>query len=142
MAYATRLSNAAAILMCDALVDKIDVGSGTACIKIYDGTQPANPDVAVSTQTLLATLNLANPAFGAAVDANPGGRATANSITDDSSADATSTATWFRCLNRNGDAVIDGTVGTTGCDMNLNSAAITTGAAVSVTAWTVTVPET
>ena len=49
MATNTKISNAAAIAACDAIVDKIDVGSGTAVLRIYDGTQPADPDTAVST---------------------------------------------------------------------------------------------
>lgn len=141
MATNTKISNAAAKAACDAIVDLLDVGGGTALLRIYDGTQPADPDTAVSTQTLLAELSLASPAFGAAADANPGGRATAGTITNDSSANATGTATWFRAISKGGLAVIDGTVGTSGCDLNLNSAAITTGAAVAVTSWTVTVPE-
>jgi hypothetical protein len=42
---------------------------------------------------------LSNPAFGASTDANPGALATANAITDDSSADNTGTAGWFRAKN-------------------------------------------
>lgn len=142
MATATKISNAAAKAACDAIVDLIDSGSGTAYVKIYDGTQPADPDTApTGNEHILAELALSNPAFGAAADANPGGRATANSITADSSANATGTASWFRCFNRNGDAVIDGSVGTSDADMIINSVAISSGAQVSVSSWTVTVPE-
>lgn len=142
MALATRISNAAAKAACDAIVDLLDAGAGAALVRIYDGTQPADPDTAVSTQTLLAELTCSDPAFGAAADAAPGGRATANAVTSDSSANATGTASWFRALDSNGVAILDGSVGTSGCDMNINSVSITSGAAVSITSWTVTMPET
>lgn len=144
MAVATRISNAAAIAACDEIVDLIDVGSSNANgqIKVYDGTQPANPDVAVSSQNLLATLELSAPAFGAAADDNPGGKATASSITSDSSIDLTGTAAWFRVLDRDGTAIMDGSVGTSSADMILDSVALTAGETLSITSWTVTMPET
>lgn len=137
---ATRISNAAAIAACDAIVDLLDVGSPNGYIEIRDGTQPADPDTAAA-GTLLATLNLSATAFGAAADATPGGQATAASISDDTSADATSTATWFRAYDAGGTAIIDGDVNTAGGDLNLNSTSITAGGTVSITSWTVTVPE-
>ncbi len=142
MATATTISNAAAIAACNAVVDLLDAGAGAALIRIYDGTQPTNSDVAISTQTLLAELTCSDPAFGAAADAAPGGRATASAITDDSSANATGTASWFRAVDSNGLAVLDGSVGTSGADLNLNTVSITSGATVSVSSWTVTMPET
>jgi len=142
MALQTRISNAAAIAACDAIVDRLDIG-GAGKLRIYDGTQPNDPDTAVSSQVLLAELTLSNPAFGNAADANPGGRATASSITADSSADATGTATWFRAINGSGTAVIDGSVGTTSSfDLQLNTTSIVAGGNVAVTSWTFTMPET
>ena len=140
MANNTKISNAAAKAACDAIVDLLDVG-GAGSLKIYDGTQATDPDTAVGAQVLLANLTLSNPAFGAAADANPGGRATANSITGDSSADATGTATWFRASSGGGSAVIDGSVGTASADLILGSTSIQSGVQVNVTSWTVTVPE-
>jgi len=141
MALATRITNAAAKAACDAIVDLCDVG-GAGKLRIYDGTQPTDADTAIGAQVKLAELTLGNPAFGAAADANPGGRATANAVTADSSADATGTATWFRVVNNAGTTLWDGSVGTSGCDMNLNSVSITLGANVSISSWTFTVPET
>lgn len=139
----TTISNAAAIAACDALVDLLDAGAGAAVLKIYDGSQPANPDVAVSGQTLLAELTCSDPAFGNAADDNPGAIATANAITDDSSANATGTAAWFRAEDSNGNAIIDGDVTATGGggDLELDSTSISAGTTVSVTSWTVTHPE-
>ena len=142
MALATRISNVAAKAACDAIVDLLDAGAGPGIVRIYDGTQATDPDTAVGAQTLLAELTCSDPAFGAAVDAAPGGRATANAVTSDPSANATGTASWFRALDSNGVARWDGSVGTSGCDMNINSVSITSGAAVSITSWTVTMPET
>jgi len=141
MALATRISNAAAKAACDAIVDLCDVG-GAGKLRIYDGTQPTDADTAIGAQVKLAELTLGNPAFGAAADANPGGRATANAVTADTSADATGTATWFRVVNFSGVTLWDGSVGTSGADMNLNSVSITLGANVSISSWTFTVPET
>ena len=141
MALATRISNAAAIAACDAIVDRLDLG-GTAKVRIYSGTQPTDPDTAIGAQVLLAELTCSATAFGSAADANPGGRATANAITADSSADAAGTAAWFRAINGSGTAVIDGSVGTSAADMILNTTTITLGANVSVSSWTFTVPET
>jgi len=145
MALNTTISNAAAIVMCNGVVDLLDAGAGAGLLRIYDSTgagQPTNPDIAVTSQVLLAELTLSDPAFGNAADAAPGATATASAITDDSAANATGTATWFRAVDSNGLAVIDGSVGTSGADLNLATTSITTGQTVSVTSWTITQPET
>jgi len=105
-------------------------------LRIYTGAQPATPETAPS-GVLLAELRFGNPAFAAAA----AGAITANAITSDSSADATGTAGWFRALKSDGaTAVFDGTVGTSGADLNLNSVAIQSGAIVSVSSLTITLP--
>ena len=105
-------------------------------VEIYDGVQPATPDIAVSTQVKLAKLPLGATAFSAA----SAGTKTANAITA-ASALATSTATWFRAFcSDDATAVIDGSAGTSGTDMILNSAAIAAGATVSATSWAVSMP--
>jgi hypothetical protein len=63
---------------------------------------------------------------------------TANAITDDSSANATGTASWFRITDSAGNAVVDGDVGTSGSDLNLNTVSITSGVQVSVTSLVLT----
>jgi hypothetical protein len=106
-------------------------------LRIYSGTQPANADAALSGNTLLAELTFGATAFGASVN----GVATANAITQDSSANATGTATFFRAFKSDGTtAVLDGTVGTSGADLNLNSTSIVSGGAVSVASMTVSQP--
>lgn len=141
MALNTRISAAAAIAMCDALVDRLDLGAGPALLRIYSGSQPADPDAGIGGATLLAELTCSDPAFGAAVDVSPGGRATAAAITSDASANATGTAAWFRAVQSGGTAEIDGEVGTSGADMNLSTVSIVSGAEVVITSWTVTMPQ-
>src|ERR1044072_9368257 len=105
-------------------------------IRSYDGTQPPNADTAVSTQVLLAELRFGADAFGAA----SGGVITANAITDDSSANATGTATWARILASNGSTVwFDGSVGTATANVILNTVSIVSGAVVSCSSLTFTV---
>jgi hypothetical protein len=137
------INNLSAIEACDAIVDNCDNGTGVAqaTLIIYDGTPPALADTALSGNTVLAQLDMSNPAFGNAVDAAPGATATAAAISDDTSADNSGTATFFRIVDRDGTPIIQGSVGTSGAELNLNSVAISAGALVSVTSLTVTMPE-
>lgn len=130
MANNPKRTAAAANAACDAMAALCDGGT----LNIYDGTQPSTAATAVSTQTLLATLTLGNPAFGSAVN----GVATANSITGDSSADATGTASWFRVLASDDSVVYDGSAGTSSADLILNSTALQSGASVSISSLTLT----
>jgi hypothetical protein len=131
MANNPKRSNTAVSAAADAVCPLLNNGY----LRIYDSTQPATADTAVSGQTLLAELRFNATAFGAASN----GVATANAITADSSANATGTATWFRALKSDGTtAVFDGSVGTSSADLVLNSVSISSGASVSVTAFTYT----
>jgi len=133
-----RLANAPQQAAMDAVVDLIDAGAGAGTINIYDGTQPADANTAVSTQTLLATLTFSDPAFGATSTA---GVATASAITDDASADATGTASWARILDSNSNVIFDCDVGTSATTIILNSVSITIGGTVSITSFTLTHPD-
>jgi len=141
MATAPSISNVAALAACNAIVDLLDGGAGAGLLRIYDGTQPANVDTAITSQVLLAELTCSDPAFGAAADAAPNATATASAITSDTSANATGTATWFRAVDSNGLGIIDGSVGTASADLILDSVSITAGQTVAVNSWTFTVPE-
>jgi len=132
-------TSAAATAGADAVCALLDGGS----ILIYSGTRPASPDVAITTQVLLATLEFADPAFAAAV----AGVATANAITDDSDADASGEATWFRTVTSADTSVWDGFVGvrdlpTVGdrYDCELSSADIIQHGTVSITSCVFTFP--
>jgi hypothetical protein len=118
-------------------LDAITTRAGTsALLRIYDGSQPATADTAVSTQTLLAELTCNASAFASAAS---GGVLTASAITTDSSANATGTATWFRLVASNGTTVVcDGTVGTSGSDLNLSTTSIVSGSPVAVSSFVIT----
>jgi hypothetical protein len=134
MALNPKLTNAAASAAADAVVDLADAGAGAAKLRIYDGTQPTTADTAIGAQVLLAELTMSDPAFGSASN----GVATANAITSDTSANATGTATWFTVVDSNNNRIFDGSVGTSGCDLNLNTVSIVSGATVAVTSLTYT----
>lgn len=142
------IDNDSALAACDAIVDKCDEGTtnSQATLVIYAGSVPTLVDDALGGATVLAELDMSNPAFGAAADASPGATATASAISDDTSANATGTATFFRIIDRDSTPRIQGSVRATGDTDNgeelvLNSTAIQSGALVSVSSLTVTMPE-
>lgn len=142
MAAAPQCSQAAAQAGLDALLAKLNVG-GAGVIKIFDGTIPANCEAA-DAGTLLAVLGLSATAFPAsATNASPrGAKATANAISDDTAANATGTAQYFRAYDNSGTlCVIQGNCGTSGADMILNTTSIVLNATISCTSWTVTLPD-
>ena len=125
LAYAVSVRNSA--------LDAITTGAGaSALLRIYDGTRPATGGAAT---TLLAELTC-NATFAPAAS---GGVLTLNAITQDSSANATGTATWFRIVKADGTThVMDGNVGTSGSDLNLTTTSIVSGQPVSVTSFVIT----
>lgn len=115
--------------------DQLCALANNGYLRIYSGVQPTDPDTALSGNVLLAELRFGATAFGAAV----AGVAAANAITKDSTADATGTAAFFRVFKSNGTTALwDGTVGTSGADLNINTVSIQANAEVSVTAFTYT----
>lgn len=134
MANNAKFSNEAV----NAAMDAMGALANSGKLRIYSGSQPATADDGIGAATLLAELTLAASAFGA----SSGGVITAAAITGDTTADATGTAAWFRIWKSNGSSpLMDGTVGTSGCDLNMNSVAISAGAAVNVSSLTVTLPK-
>ena len=117
----------------NAQLDAITTRAGaSALLRIYNGTRPATGGTAT---TLLAQLTCGST-FAPAASA---GVLTLNAITADSSADATGTATWFRIVKSDGTTfVMDGDVGTSGSDMNMNSVSFTAGGSVANTSFTIT----
>jgi hypothetical protein len=116
----------------NAMLDALTTFVGaSAKLRFYDGTRPATGGTAT---TLLADLACsATFAPGAS-----GGVLTLNAISSAAAA-ATGTATWFRIVKSDGTTVLlDGSVGTSGADINLNSTSISSGATVSVTSATIT----
>lgn len=108
-----------------------NIGSG-ALIRIYSGTKPATPETA-ATGTLLATVTISGSftsTGGVLTAADPA------SVTPT----ASGTAGYFRLLTSGATAVLDGTVGTSGADMNLSSTAISTSSPLDLGVPTITVP--
>ncbi len=128
-AHSPKLSNVAANAAADAFTALLNSGY----LIILDGSQAATADTAISGQTTCAVLRFGSTAFGAAST----GVSTANTITSDTDADATCTATWFRTLESdNSTKVMDGTIGTSGADINLATVSISQHATVSVSSFT------
>ena len=131
------LSTALRNARCDLVADSLDAGAGAGKIRIYSGTQPAGPDTAIGAQVLLAELACADPAFGASAAGTATLDATPVLTTTGLAA---GTATWFRALDSNNVAAMDGSAGTSGTDLILNTTTISVGVTVEATAGTITDP--
>lgn len=139
MALTAEISQAVAQAMLDAFETALDAGTA-AIIEIYTGAQPGSLGAIGGTK--LATLTCSATAFTSKTDGTPGAVGTFDTITADSSADDTGTAGMFRILTQSaGTAIMDGSVGTSGADMNFNTVAFTAGSTISLSAGTITVPE-
>jgi len=129
----------------DAIRDALDAGAGAGILAIYSGTKPATPATALSGNTLLAKIALANPAAPNAssgvltFDFSP--------AVEDLSADATGTATWFRLYSSadgatisEANAVGQGTVSASGAggDLELVNTSLTATQPVQITSGTIT----
>lgn len=139
---ALKIADALAIILANAAVDALDVGAGSGSIEIYDGVQPANPGVAVTTQTKLVDFVLPEPAFGNAAAVSGGAQATAATISP-VNALATGTATWFRAFDGADAPLFDGSVtDTAGAgDLKVTSTSIVSGVETAIVALTFTQPK-
>lgn len=106
-------------------------------LEIYTGAQPADPNSAAS-GSLLCTITLPNPAFGAA----SGGIITKTGTWSDT-AGASGTAGWARFIssdtNKTMDAAVTDVPG--GNDLLINNIDIVIGNTVTVVSLTLTTPE-
>ena len=125
---AVTITEAVSDAMCNASVDLVDAGSGAGYIEIYTAAFAVK----------LAILIMTDPAFGA----SSAGVATADTIADEDSALDTGTAATFKMFDSDDTEILQGSVGTSGEDINLSSVAITTADVVSITALTATMPVT
>jgi hypothetical protein len=115
----------------NAQLDAITTAVGSAGkLRIYDGARPATGGTAT---TLLAEFTLGSPfaAGAAAAVLSP-------TLPSNTTGLAAGTATWFRIVTSGGTTVIDGSAGTSGTDLILNTATISIGLTCSVTAFTIT----
>lgn len=117
----------------NARLDQITSACGaSALLRIYDGTRPATGGAAT---TLLAELTC-NATFAPAAS---GGVLTLNPITQDSSANATGTASWGRLTTSGGTAQMDFDVTlATANTLQLTTLSITATQPVSCSTFTIT----
>ncbi len=135
---AVRLPTATRNAAADAVVDRLDGGSGAGTIDVRTGSQPDSANDA-ATGTLLATFTLNDPAFGAAssgaatIDVDPALTTTGL---------AAGTAGWFRAKDSDDGTVLDGSVTATGGggDLTMNTTTVSVGLDLEVTGGTVTMP--
>jgi hypothetical protein len=113
----------------------------TGRINVYTGAQPASADTAAS-GTLLGTLTLSSDSFAAA----SAGAIAINSVTSDTSADATGTAGYVRFYRTGDTAPGSAGNGTTdrrldlliGTDISIDNASVVTGGTIALSAYTLT----
>lgn len=106
-------------------------GNG-AKINLYQGTIPANANTAITTQTLLVTCALAG-SFGTDTD----GTLTLGTV-NNGTAVATGTMQFFRITKSDGTTVVmDGTVGTSGADMNFDTTSVVVSQQVAISSGTI-----
>jgi hypothetical protein len=133
MAHNVSLKDTTANAMLDAITTAI---GASGLLRIYDGTQPATADTALSSNNVLAGLTL-SATFAPASSA---GLLTANAIGADASADLTGTASFFSLLTSGGTRILDGTVGVGSTfDLNISTVSIVQTANVSVSSLTIAI---
>lgn len=108
-----------------------DIGA-SALLRFYSGAVPASVSDPI-TGILCATLPCNASGFGTVSN----GVLTANAITSASAA-AAGTITHFRLCRSDGTAVIQGTVGTSGADINLDNTSYNIGQSVQLLSWVLT----
>lgn len=139
------LTNTAAKAGLNAIADLVDVGTtdSTGDLKFYDGSVPTDADTALSGNTLLATVDLQDPAFDAAADAGPGAVVTVQGVPlSDVSIDNTGTCSFARMTDRDNNVIAQFTVGTAATDIIVDTVSFVAAATFSIVATsTITLPE-
>ena len=110
--------------MCNAAVDLIDAGAGTATLLLREST------------TTIATINLPNPAFGAAST----GVATLQGVPLSTTAGATGTIDNYQVLDRDATLLFSGSAGESAAEVIVDNADVNSGQTVNVTSGTFTMP--
>ena len=119
----SKISTEAANAELAALLALLDGGF----MDLFDGVQPASVDTPPS-GTLLASLSLGSPAYNAPVNGAADLAAPAAGV-----GIATGSATWLRLYKSDHASPLhDGSVGTSGSNLNLVSALIMSGGAVTI----------
>jgi hypothetical protein len=131
-AVATALDTAATAAVDDAFV----TAAGTNAVLQIRTSTPAGPENAAN-GTLLASVTIASwtaasPAAGQVTGSDPGSVTAGN----------TGTAAHFRLQTSGGTAILEGSVGTSGADLNLSDVSIISGGSVDLGAPVFTIPVT
>lgn len=105
-------------------------------LEIRDGTQPSDADDA-AVGTVLASITLPATAFGAAA----AGVVSKSGTWQDASANASGTATWFRMKDSGDTYRLDGSCGQGSGDLSFDDSSIVAGGVVTITSFSVTMPE-
>lgn len=115
----------------------IDGGFSGGTIKFYTASMPADTTVGITSQTLLGTCTCAYPC-----GTESGGTLTFSAITQDSSADASGTATWVRIQDSSGTVVCDLDVSVVGGSgyVQMVTTTVTAGAPIAFTTFTIALP--
>ncbi len=100
-------------------------------LEIYSGSVPADVNASLGAAVLLGSLTFGSPAFSVS-----GGTATANAITQCASAAAAGTASFYRARKTGGGAYIEqGTISTSGADLNMNTTTVYLGGPIQCTSF-------
>lgn len=125
----------------------LEAAPGGLGIKIFTGSRPATPD-STPTGTLLVTVTSAGAGINFEASADNGTLEKEPTETWSGTVVADGTAGWFRMcgLTDTGGASttevrVDGTVGTSGADMNLTSLSLTTGTPITLSDAQFTLPK-
>jgi len=136
------ISNAAAISLCDSLSALIDSGAPASSLIIYSGTVPVDCDSPLSANLTLVTITLESPAaFAGATDATGSAIALAVGTPLSGTIALSGTATFFRVVDGQGNFVMQGSVGTSGEDLNLDTVSLIQNATLLISALSLSVPE-
>ena len=144
MATQPMMSMAAAQAGLNAITALLNAGgTGTIVIRSVGTGVPATVETTATGTLLSSGMTFNSTAFANATDPGSTGlaTATANTIVSDSSAAASGTAAYFRCLNHAGTAVLQGTCGTSSADMIMNTTSITSGDTIACSSFVITLPD-
>ena len=137
-----RIGSSIAVTALDGLVDSVDAGASAGYIEFRTGSAPATCEAA-DTGTVAATCTLNDPAFGSAADDTGNSRAMVALDVSPEPTDSSATggtAAHFRIKDSNNVVRFQGTVGTSGADINFDNNVFAAGAEVRVTGLTLYLP--
>lgn len=124
----------------DAAVNAVTALLNSGTINVYSGGQPALNGAL--TGTLLVQLTFGATAFANAIASGGIATGSANAITS-GTATNTGTAGYFALVKSDASTVVaTGTVGTSGADLNFSTLSIVSGAVVTCSAFSITLPQT